>query len=292
MGTLTEIIKAILGAPIKDTVDEIVATASPDSDEYRNIIDFYGMADETLMSVYSNLAQKINVFASDRALAYCLGSNPKKFSPKNLLDQNVMLCIPEHKLEQYGQIVFLILNQFFLWGMQLPEHAQDPDRKPIGVIIDETVALLQGVGAKLTMLPQALRVVRSKGIMIVTCVQSISGSQCVMSEQECSDLLSNMPYKLFLDATTPETQKMICDWCGTYKKKSESWSGAGKDRKKTISYSEEAIVKPEDLMTLAGSGEAILITSISGYNRIKKAPVYRDKYFKDLLDEVKRKNEE
>lgn len=289
--TLTEIIKMILGAPIKDTIQEIVTTAPPDSDEYRNSIDFYGMGDETLMSTFSNLAQKITVFVSDRDLAFCLGNNCKKFSPRSLLEHNVMLCIPEHKLEQYGQLVFLILNQFFLWSMQLPELAQEPERKQIGVIIDETVALLQGVGAKLTMLPQALRVVRSKGVMIVVCVQSVSGLRCVMSEQECSDLLSNMPYKLFFDATTPETQKAICSWSGTYQKRSESWSGSGKDRKRTISFSEEPIVKPEDLMTLAGSGEAILITSIGGYNRIQKAPVYQEKYFKQLLETVKQKNE-
>lgn len=284
---LTDIIQWILSKPVDKTVEEIVTIASPGSDEYMSVVDFHGMAAETLSSVFANLKNKILPLVTDKNLAFALGDGGRKYRPDMLRTGSVYICIPEHKLEQYSQLVMLVLNTLFLWALELPEKSKDPGRKPMAVVIDETVALLSGVGGKLAMLPQALRVLRSKGVMTVICVQSIPGLKCAYSEDEVLDLLSNLPYKLFFDATTVETQKMVSDWCGTYRRRNTSWSGQDKGGRSTsVQYTDEPIVRPEDLITLAGTEECILVSNIAGYSRVRKVPYYKTPYFKRLWEKT------
>ena len=83
---------------------------------------------------------------------------------------------------------------------------------------------------------------------------------------------------------------MVCDWCGTYKARRISYNGHGNRRTTSESYEDKPIVEPSDLMTLAQSGEAILITPY-GYCRVKKTPYYKDKYFKPIATEIKKHND-
>lgn len=295
--TLPEMCEQILGKPIAETLKEALSEAAPSSTEYMDLIDYkpesadgdVGMAAETLYSIYTNLALKITTFCTDQNLHYCLAENPRKFSPKDLLDKSVMLCIPEHKLQQYGPTVFLIVNVVLQWILELPEHKDAPDRKQIGIIIDECVALLQGVGGELSMLPQALRVQRSKGSFLLICVQSISGLRCVMSKETVADVLSNLAWKVFLDSTTPEDQEMICKWAGqTLTDKKSLQSGKGTSSTRSVEYTD--ILAKSDLMLLGGTGECIVISGKAGekgpYIRLRKVPAYKDKYYKPLLDAV------
>ena len=134
------------------------------------------------------------------------------------------------------------------------------------------------------MLPQALRYIRSKGAMVVLATQSLEGLESVLSKAEVADMLSNLQYKVIYDATTPETQEMISQWCGTYWEKHVSWSKSGEQRTQQVTHTESRIVRPQDLLTLAGTGEMILISPRTGYVRLKKAPYYKDPYLKELMD--------
>lgn len=68
------------------------------------------------------------------------------------------------------------------------------------------------------------------------------------------------------------------------KNEKTSWNGEGKSRKASVSYNEQAIISESDLMTLTGTGDAILISPY-GYNRVKKVPYYKDKYLAPLSKE-------
>ena len=266
--TLPGIIREIKSSPIKDIVGKIVSSALPGSCSYTDIVGFQDMADETIMSVGMNLDLKIVQFITNPDLEWCLGENPNKCSPMDMLEKSIYLCLPEDKLQQWGQLVFLVVNQFLYWMMSLPEHESEPDRKRFAMILDETVALLAGVGAPMPLLSQCLRIgARGKGCTMVVCVQSIAGLYEVQGKDQTRDMVSNMSYKYILDSSDSETSKEIIGWAGRYLKRKVSSSGSGTGQKNSISFEEDSILREQDLMSLPQTGDAILISNRAGYLR-------------------------
>lgn len=291
--TLPEIIGAIKSKSIAEIVEQILAGATPGGVIYSTMVNFSGMAAETITSVDMNLSQRITIFFTNPDLQWCLGSNPRKCSPEDMLKHNIFLCLPESKLDQWGQLVFLIFNQYLTWAMDLPEKSEDPDRPYMACILDETVALLAGVGANIPKLSQMLRIgARGKGVTMLVCCQSISGLEAAINDKaEVKDLISNLTYKYILDSCDNDTSEEIIGWCGKYMKRKVSGSGSGTQQKNTTSYDDDSIIEKEELMSLVQTGEAILVTSQYGYMRLKKVYVFKDKFFKKLLEKVKSSNE-
>lgn len=272
------IIDEILSQPIKETIEKIIENVRPTSAEYRYIIQFKDMADETLGGIQSEVINHIIIFANDNDVRYALRDNPSKISPL-LLEQNksIFVVIKEEKLTAYYDLLQLVINQTLA---QLEKRAEDS--KPIYFIIDELPRLLSA--GKIDRLLDAGRTLRSREVKMILISQSVDAIMSAYSENEANDLISNCAYILVLSATTSKTQKQIIDWCGKYKEQKMSWNGEGKNRKASVSFNEHDMVDGSDLMTLVGSGDAILISPY-GYNRIKKVPYYKDKYLAPLSKE-------
>lgn len=281
--SLSAIIKKILGAPIEETIKKIITTASPTSDEYQSVIEFNNMTPETLLSVFSNLSERISPFATDRNLSFAVGASTKKFTAKDLLNQSIYLCIPAHKLTAYAPLIILILNQTMLWIMELSEGRDDPDRRRIGIIIDEASALFDSAGSP-DFLSSFLRLCRSKKSFCLLCAQSIAGLEMGLdSKSQLNDILSNLSYKLFLDASEKDSLDAITEWASVYTKKEQSYTSDGK---RTTTYRDADVITTKDLLTFSSKGEAILISTLSGYSRIKKTPYYSDKHFMKYMEEI------
>lgn len=290
--TLPDIIARIKQENIKAVVNKILSTAAPGSGAYTDIINFQDMADETITSVDLEASTRLVAFATSQDIAWCLGANPRKCSPKDLLEKDIYLCIPEDRLVEWGQLVFLVFNLTLKWMMGLPEKSMDPDRPYLTMILDETVALLAGLEAKMPLLSQCLRIgARSKGCTMLVCVQSITGLYSVMGKDETDDMISNLTYKYILDSTESRASKEIIGWCGKYNRRKVGRTGNGTKRSDNYSYTEEDIVNEKDLLTLPQMGDVILISSKTGYLRLKKTFVFKDKFFKKLLDNVAEKKE-
>lgn len=292
---LPEIVKAMKAQPIKEIVSRIIENCSPDSPAYIDCISFLGCAEETITSVDMNLSQCLVQFYTNPDLAWCLGYNPKKCNPTDLLSKSIYLCLPEDKLQEWGKLVILVYNQHIKMMMGLSEKSKDPDRKWLAMILDETVALLAGAHTSMPLLSQCLRIgARGKGCTMVICVQSIAGLYQSMGRETAQDFVSNTTFRYVLDSTESESSKEIIGWCGKYKQRKVSTSGVGMTRKDSISYSEDNIVTEQDLMSLPKNEEAILISPLTGYVRLKKCFVFKDKYFKPLLEAVanSKKNKE
>ena len=291
--TLPDIIEAMKAAPIADIVNMIIDSSMPGSLAYIDMISFKDQAPETITSTDMNLSQKIVQLRTNQDLCWCLGDCPRKCSPKDLITKNIYLCLPEDKLEEWGQIIFLIFAQAIKWLMSLPEKKYDPDRPHMAMILDETVALQAGVGAPIPGLAQCLRIgARGKGTTMLLCCQSISGLYASAGKDETKDMISNLAYKYILESSDIESNKTFIELSGKYSSRKASSSGSGKNKKISYSYKEEDIVRNEDLIKLPKSGEVILLSGRAGYLRLKKCPVYKDKFFKKLLKQVKKSKEE
>ena len=257
---LVDIMDAILGQSIKTSIQEVMTGSDPTSAEYRYLVQFSDMADETISGVYAEMASNIIVFANDQDIRYALKHNSLKCSPVDLENGNsIYVVIREDKLTAYNQVLQLIINQTLNALEKRPEKSE-----PILFLIDE--------------LPRIL----SAGILVT---QSVEALMVVYSENEVVDLISNCNYKIILDASSQKTQHTISEWCGNYKEKKKIWNEAGTKQKTGISFEEKPIVEGSDLITLAQTGEAILVCPY-GYFRIQKTPYYKDKILKKLADEV------
>lgn len=283
----------ILSKTVAELVSEVVENCSPSSTAYQNIIAYYGAeaATDMVSSVFGTLISRITIFSADKDLKFCIGYNPRKFNPKMAFNGNVYINIPAEELSQYACLTVLILNQLMLYIMSLVDIIDDPKRPRIQLICDETSAILEGAG-RIDYLVQFLRLCRSKGAQCVIVAQSYSGLLCSLSEAETEDLASNTPYKIFLDASTPKTQRLIIDSVGKYKAKIASISGYGSTRKRTISYQDEDIITTGDLSRMGSGKEMILISSIGGFSMIQKSPWYTDKILSSIQKKIQKLQKE
>lgn len=276
---LVDIMDAILGQSIKASIQEVMNAAEPTTAEYRYLVAFSDMADETISGVYAEMASNIIVFANDQDIRYALKHNSLKCSPVDLENGNSMyVVIREDKLTAYNQVLQLIINQTLNALEKRPEKSE-----PILFLIDELPRILSA--GKIERLLDASRTLRSRNVRLMLVTQSFEALGTVYSQNEVVDLISNCTYKIVLDASSQKTQHTISEWCGNYKELKKNWNEVGTKQKTGVSFEEKPIVESSDLMTLAQTGEAILICPY-GYFRIQKTPYYRDKILKKLADEV------
>ena len=276
---LVDIMDAILGQSVKTSIQEVMTGSEPTTAEYRYLVQFSDMADETLSGVFAEMASNIIVFANDQDIRYALKHNSLKCSPVDLENSNsIYVVIREDKLTAYNQVLQLIINQTLNALEKRPEKL-----KPILFLIDELPRILSA--GKIERLLDASRTLRSRNVRLILVTQSFEALMTVYSENEVVDLISNCAYKIVLDASSQKTQHIISEWGGNYKEQKKTWNDAGAKQKMGVSFEEKPIVEGSDLMTLAQTGEAILICPY-GYFRIQKTPYYRDKILKKLADEV------
>ena len=276
---LVDIMDAILGQSIKASIQEVMTGSEPTTAEYRYLVAFSDLADETISGIYAEMASNIIVFANDQDIRYALKHNSLKCSPVDLENGNsIYVVIREDKLTAYNQVLQLIINQTLNALERRPEKSE-----PILFLIDELPRILSA--RKIERLLDASRTLRSRNVRLILVTQSVEALMTVYSENEVVDLISNCNYKIVLDASSQKTQHMIREWCGKYRELKKTWNGAGTKQKTGVSFEEKPIVEESDLMTLAQTGEVILICPY-GYFRIQKTPYYRDKNLKKLADEV------
>lgn len=276
---LVDIMDAILGQPIKASIQEVMTGSEPTTAEYRYLVAFSDLADETISGIYAEMASNIIVFANDQDIRYALKHNSLKCSPVDLENGNsIYVVIREDKLTAYNQVLQLIINQTLNALERRPEKSE-----PILFLIDELPRILSA--GKIERLLDASRTLKSRNVRLILVTQSVEALMTVYSENEVVDLISNCNYKIVLDASSQKTQHMIREWCGKYRELKKTWNGAGTKQKTGVSFEEKPIVEESDLMTLAQTGEVILICPY-GYFRIQKTPYYRDKNLKKLADEV------
>ncbi len=271
-----DIVNAILSKPIKEIINDVISSAEPASNAYKICTRYVGMADETITSINSNMVIAITPYAVDQRLVWALKYAPHKFNPNTLRDSSVYVAVSLPCMTSWASLITLIVNQFITWGLSIPDHVDEPERANMCLVFEEFTAFLNATG-RIDSISQALRFIRSKNISVILICQSISAIKSIYrNDEEVNDMLSNLGYMYFMDATEPSCQKWICDMCGTFPRRNVSWnvSGGAKNDSSSISYAEEPIIRPQDLITLGGTDEAILISHVGGYSRIKKTPAW------------------
>ncbi len=277
------IIDEILSRPIIQAIEAAMKGVAPVSIEYKYLVQFSDMSEETLSGVFSEVANALTIFATDSDIRQSLGGSGQKLNPK-MLDEgySIYLVIREEKLSAYYNLLQLIISQTLSELEKRPETSA-----PILFVVDELPRILSA--GKIDRLLDASRTLRSRRVRLILVTQSLEALMVAYSENEAIDLISNCSHKIILDASSSKTQKMVCEWAGQYKERRQSVS-SGKGKNTTISYEDRDILHPSDLMALVKTGELVLI-SPHGYNRIDKCPYYSDGYFGPLAEGIRTYNQ-
>jgi len=273
------IIDEILNKPVNESIQAVMENSDSNSVEYRTLVQFSNMSEETLGGIIAEMNNHIVIFANDQDIRYAFKDNGCKLNPRKLEDGcSIYLSIREEKLSAYYDVMQLIINQTLAELEKRPENSE-----PIIFCIDELPRILSA--GKLDRLLDGAKTLRSRNVCLFLITQSTEALMSAFTENEVADLISNCPYIIVLSASSSKTQRAVCDWCGKYKVRKQSWNGAGSDLKTSVAYDEKDIVEPADLMTLKNTGEAILITPY-GYLRVEKVPWYQDKFLKPKAEET------
>ena len=265
----------IKGTPTKELIEQIVADTNDKAK--MEIMQFSGMDDKTLSGVFAELSNHITVFATSDDLQWALSGKGRSITPADIEDgYDIFCCIPEHKLEEWKELLGMMCNQF----LKSFERRGEGNKTPILFLIDEFPRL-----GKIEAISNGLATLRSKKIHIALIVQSKSQLNAIYGKEVAEVIADNCPYKAILKASEPETQEWCSKLVGTYDKKKVSSNynadilGIGKGQGTSSSTEEKRIIKPEEFAYL----KDVVCVFPNGYKRLQKANYYEDKTFTERM---------
>lgn len=282
--TLPDLVDFILSKNLKELINEVVM----DVDEYsiisKLLISFAGedAADETLSSISMNLLNGLNLLASDESLRYLLRESKHKITPE-LVDQGISidLQIEDQYLDQYAPIFNLCISTCISHILKRKES----NNRPACLLLDELgrIANSSGqIGYGSGSLQAFLEIARGVNAFCMLALQSWSALDGIYAKGALQDMLSNLQYRLILQAT-PEDEMVVSMVIKAFGKFTERKKSVNMGKQQTSSYSfeEKDIIQPTDLLTLPDQNRAILLSPYGAF-RITKCQYFKDPILKKL----------
>ena len=245
--------------------------ASPEREACFYVNSLADMDARTLSSITAELSKNIVSFVTDKDLIHAL-SRPQNITPVDLeYGLDVFLCIPEHLLRQWKNLLTLIVRQFLRHFEKRPNMTATP----ILFLLDEFPRL-----GKIDEIADGLATLRGRKITICSVIQSLAQLDLIYGEKARRVIVDNCAYKAILNATDADSQEYFSKLVGTHEKlrvthdlRLAPITGfvAGKGTSKSIE--EKRKIKPENWATLR---EIALFTPF-GFFEVEKTPYYKQK---------------
>ena len=229
------------------------------------------MNEQTLSSIMAELGRNIVPFVTDKSLISAL-SRENNIMPEDLeFGSDVFICIPEHLLRQWKNLLTLIVSQFLRHFEQRPNMTA----RPILFLLDEFPRL-----GKIEEITDGLATLRSKKITICPIIQSLAQLDLIYGAVARRVIADNCAYKAILNATDADSQEYFSRLVGTHEKlktsedmRFETITGFVAGRGVSKSSEEKRKLKPEKLATLTD----IALFTPFGFFRVEKSPYYKEK---------------
>lgn len=261
----------IKSQPVAELIDEIMESECEKAK--LEIVQFVGMNDKTLSGVFGEMSNHISVFATNEDLQRALSGDGDCITPADLENgYDIYCCIPEHKLEEWRDLLSMLVNQTLKFFERRKEGADEH----ILLAIDEFARC-----GKIETVANGLATLRSKHVHIALVVQSKSQLDAIYGKDIAEVIADNCSYKAILKANSPDTQEWCSKLVGTYDKKKVSSSynadafGIGKGAGTSATEEEKRIIKPEEFAYI----KDVVFLAPNGYRRLKKANYYCDETF-------------
>ena len=274
--TLPEIAREILRG---NAVDWIIKIKESNCEEAKDYTDgLYGSNEKNLSGAYGTLASSVRSFASG-SLAELLSDSYDAISPQTLYDgYDIYIEIPQDKISVYSPVSSIMLNAFLFSFMRREDissaRASGRNLRPILMLLDEFPQL----SMPYDYLSAALSTLRSKGISIFLCQQSIAQLQEKYGAngfRAITDCIQNISIMSLQD---PESRRWAQDLIGTRKvlKMSTSSGGSADDMSRgssSLNAQEdwEPIFRAEEFGNL---GDKVVVYIRGKYVLAEKTPWY------------------
>ena len=294
-GSFNDAMELIQTVPIWGLIEKIVRSGNKAAimhiNQFRSIE--FPEDNKMLAGISAELSNRVIAFATDNRLKAAFTNDDRMMRWEDLESHNIIMRIPEDKLDQWDGAITLMLTQLIRTLEQRPDkYSGGKCPPPVLLLLDEFPRL-----GKIDVIQNAVSTLRSKGVTICVIVQSLAQLDKIYGKESRQIILDNCPYKALLSVTDPETQRMFSDMIGTINvsKKGISDSSSrsmGKSRGSsmddTISFSDgqsrglsrsigtnmstvrEPIVFPHELAAL----KDILLLTPDGFCRVNKLPYY------------------
>jgi type IV secretion system protein VirD4 len=275
-----ETLKAILDEKARDLL-EIIAEKSPSDKARRCVRNCSDMDSKTMMSIFPHMTNAIEAIVNNDTLVAAL-SKTDVITPEDLeKGQDVYIQIPEHLLEQWKNLVTLIINQFITFFERRKEedktNPQSGMNRPILMLIDEFPRI-----GKIPKIIDGLATLRSKKITLCLMAQSLAQLEYIYGKTARKVIADTCAYKAVLGATDAETQKYFSQLVGTYEKLKNQISTnfdpifdrpAGNGVQTSFDDG-RPIIKPEEFAAL--QDELILLYPLPlNFCRVQKQPYWK-----------------
>lgn len=281
---LPSLVDYTLSKNLKTLINEVLEDVDEYSIIHKYLISFGGeeTADETIASLSMNIANAVNLFATDETLRYLLSNLcSERITPYDLEKNiNVDVQIADEFLDEYSRVLSLFIGTFCTAFTRRPEGS-----KPIVMMLDEVGRIAHE--GQIEGLQQTLQIGRSRGISVICCTQTWSAIQAVYAEGDAADMLNNFSYRVILQAQ-PEL-KDVCEMAikgfGKYTEKKRT-ENAGKQKSASYAFEEKNVLREADLLTLPSKNKLVWL-SPSGAFMLKRAPYFDDPILKKEAENIR-----
>jgi type IV secretion system protein VirD4 len=235
-----EALQVLLNKPFSGILQKLLH--DPEARQY--VIQASDMAEKTLSGILAQIYNRVRPLVTDKDIRTAL-SKSKVITPDLLETESIYIQIPEYRLDQWRDVITLIMQQF----MNAFERRSEETARPALFLLDEFPRL-----GKMESITHALATLRSKKITICLIVQSTAQLDSIYGHDRRKVIMDNCPYKVILSATDPETQRQFSDLVGTHQEKQYSYSMSGT----TTSFVDKPVKRPEEFAHLKKT--AVVIT--------------------------------
>lgn len=268
-----------IGEIVKDICESGNTAAIKHIRQFNNIK--FSEDDKILAGIAAELSSKVMTFATDNRIQAAFTSDGDTMKWEDLETHNIILRIPEDKLDQWSGALTLILTQLIRTLERRPDKfSGGKPLPPVLLLLDEFPRL-----GKLDVIQSAVSTLRSKGVTICLIVQSISQLDYVYGQEVRQILLDNCAYKALLSVSDSASQQMFSAMIGSFEAPKRSFGASlsgglhGKfpfisispSISTSVSSQREPAIHPHELATL----KDIVLLHPEGFCRVEKVPYYQ-----------------
>lgn len=273
---IAEMVKLLSGSGNEDVIMHI--------NQFTSAVDMND--DKMLYGIGAQLSSHIIPFATDNRIkaAFSPDSKADMMRWEDLETHNIYMQIPEDKIDQWSGAIALMLTQLIRTMERRPDkHSGGENQRklpPVLLLLDEFPRL-----GTIRVIQNAVSTLRSKGVTICMMVQSLAQLDLLYGEKARRVIVDNCPYKAILNASDPETQKMLSEMIGSVSVARSTVSFNDVDLNDitacissqraslSVSMVQEPIVLPHELAYLK---KKYILQTPRGVCWVKKAPYFKE----------------
>lgn len=211
--SFAEAIRSINGLSVPEIEDVISKSGNKRAQAF--VSKLHGASGKTLASIGVELMEIPRLVMTQEiidALTPAPGRPPLDWGRFNTQRESfdVILDIPGNKLKLYAPLIRLMITQLVKTLSLRREKSYSKDDLPgVLLMLDEFPQL----GA-MSAVVDALATLRSKGVTILLCAQSLAYLGAIYGKEVTRTILETCPYKVIFNATDPESQAYLSTFIG------------------------------------------------------------------------------